>query len=100
MRHLPDPQDPQAVTRFLRGLRGYSEDEISRELTTGGDLEAIPPGTLMLDRDGLPFVKSAEGWFYFWDERLGRYVEVGLDEIMGLEDPDGESRFFPIRVIA
>lgn len=61
------------------------------------ELEALPPGTLLVDRDGQPMTRTPEGEFALFSLRELRWVYYAATEIDGSLH-DGPSEFFPIEV--
>lgn len=78
---------------------------MSTTINTREQLAALPVGTQVLDRDGLPMTKTAEG---SWASTITsasiltgteHAMTLGEDEISGAHADDGTSRFFPLTVL-
>lgn len=62
------------------------------------DLQALPPGTLMIERDGQPMTRTPSGEFAVFSFAESRWVFYAATEIDGSLH-GGPSSFFPIEVV-
>jgi hypothetical protein len=69
-----------------------------RIITTREEVLALRPGTLLVDRDGLPMTRTHEGEFALWVTDEGRWVYYDVDELTGVVPFGEESRFLPLTV--
>lgn len=69
-----------------------------RIIDTRTDLEALQPGTLLIERDGQPMTRTSAGEFAVFSFAESRWVFYSVTEIDGSLH-GGQSPFFPIEVV-
>lgn len=71
---------------------------MTRIIDTRAELESLPPGSLLIERDGQPMTRTTAGEFALFSFHESRWVFYSVTELDG-SLRDEPSPFFPIEVV-